>query len=311
MANNCGFEMRITGPDKATALFFASEVEKMGRVYYADPYDEWGESGYVTVQGDCAWSLAAAFDLNRRGTGCSNTLEAEAARLGVSLEAYSEECGCGFNEHVVIRDGLLSVSECADWESRCLDDLDGDDLGKLREELGFASREELLATAEDGYLSLGGYDWTYPGEEQDARHGAVSQREEALPLEPEPPCRDDLYRRPRHLHLDNFHPDFQCTYLDDSSVDEIWSWREKEELACELAYQLGPDGNAPQEAKGSCAGNPLQCGRLFEHVWPAYWDEGKARSISEIALEGVRSWVDEGGLAFGMAGHVSEAAVAA
>ena len=301
MANICEFEMVVSGPNKSAALCFADEIKEMGRVYNADVYDYYDEASYVRVVGSCAWSLYTALSIGVYGDGCDNTFEAEAIRLGITLEAYSEEGECGFGEHYVFKDGRLVVNESAKFKRVFIDELDAEGLEELRV-FGF-SDEELKQEC----IALGGYGWTYPGTKQEPRHGASSSSYDIVPLMPMPPRNKDLYIRPKTVDVKGIHSGSKGIFVSDELVDAIWSWREKEELARELAYQLSPDGNAPIRAKKSCASNRMQCKRLHAHVWPLYCDEGLARSISELALEGIESWLASGGLTYGMEGYPYEA----
>lgn len=177
MANICVYEMLITGPSGAAALELANELGDMGRFYEARVIDEWGAEQRVFIEGDCAWSLWAALGLGQRDC----PFRAEAGRLGITLEAYSEETDTGFQEHIVIKNGELTVYEACDFYNPYIAEADEAEWQDLCELHGFASVEEAKQYADDTgeYLLIGGFDWSYPGEAQEPRHGFKVTREES------------------------------------------------------------------------------------------------------------------------------------
>ena len=87
----------------------------------------------VFISGECAWSVIVCMledgyyvDMKARlgdkfrGT----TLEIESKRLNLAIEVFSEECGMEFQEHCIVKNGVLEVYKCVDWNEYFLDEYD-------------------------------------------------------------------------------------------------------------------------------------------------------------------------------------------
>lgn len=86
----------------------------------------------VIICGECAWSVAVCMleddgyydDMKARlgdkfrGT----TLEIESERLNLDIEVFSEECGMCFQEHYLIKHGMVEIEDCVDWNEYFLDE---------------------------------------------------------------------------------------------------------------------------------------------------------------------------------------------
>lgn len=88
------------------------------------------------------------------------TLEQACKRFSVHLEAFSTEPGCEFEEHVVIKAGLMQLNDCVDMQ-----ELDipywRDDEGYTREQFNEEFACDIDAYTfenSDEYLKIGGYD---------------------------------------------------------------------------------------------------------------------------------------------------------
>ena len=147
MANNCFYSMYVKGTKdnvedfikviKSNYDYGTMEFEydrHMFRVFSADEgelevldNDTYG----VVINGDCAWSVAScmleggyysrckdSYGENFRGT----TLTRESEILNLEIEVFSEECGMCFQEHYIVRYGVLEVNEYVDWYEYFLDD---------------------------------------------------------------------------------------------------------------------------------------------------------------------------------------------
>ena len=88
----------------------------------------------------------------------SRSLDTEAERLGLVIEAYSSEPGIGFQEHVVIDKGNFITNECVDYQEYWVDLNDEDYIQEIMEEQDI-SREELLNNLNDnGDYCVGGFE---------------------------------------------------------------------------------------------------------------------------------------------------------
>ena len=113
MANCC----YVTG--KASALniedlkeFLAvMENEKFMDFDYEE-IDDWGEGERKTVRfyGDCKWSISSSINSSRYGNALDETTK------GLIVEMWSQEPGCGFEEHVVYANGTCLYDDCVDYE---------------------------------------------------------------------------------------------------------------------------------------------------------------------------------------------------
>jgi hypothetical protein len=135
MANNCYFNARIAG--KTSDVDRVCEFIK-DHYYDSCEFTEVPDENYetnITISGDVKWSLASAwntkmytefmqtigklpeqskgytllFDALRRMTDAPSILDYKGDYI---LEAFSEECGMGFQEHYIIKDGELLVDDC-------------------------------------------------------------------------------------------------------------------------------------------------------------------------------------------------------
>lgn len=185
MANCCEYEMRISGPGRGTALGLARKLDSLGRVYTVEFADEWERDGEIAVFGDCAWSLGAAFRLLPETQGAQGSAFLEAcAQAGATLEAYSSETGCGFNEHLLIKDGIPVVYEEVGYHAFYLDEhLDGDcteeEVAGLIKELAAeygVTEGRLRQLAEDGFASIGGFEWDFAGKDAAPLDGHEKRR---------------------------------------------------------------------------------------------------------------------------------------
>lgn len=185
MANCCEYEMRISGPGRGTALGLARKLNTLGRVYTVEFSDEWERSGEIVVFGDCAWSLGVAFHFHPKiRAGQESAFLAAVAEAGATLEAYSSETDCGFNEHLLIKDGDIVVYEEADYRAFYDDDYLDDGytaedvealIKKLAAEHG-VSEGRLQQLTEEGFASIGGFEWEFAGGEAAPLDGFEKRR---------------------------------------------------------------------------------------------------------------------------------------
>lgn len=122
MANYCHYEMKIKGSRKNCEQWLKKmksydEENHFHRMFEPICIEEQGWSGSeysMVLSGDCAWSLETCC----RVSGYSNGVDlfAENSRdLHITMEAYSEEPGIGFQEHYIYRNGECIADECVDY----------------------------------------------------------------------------------------------------------------------------------------------------------------------------------------------------
>lgn len=131
MANICSFEMRVKGRDTRG---FINALRQRGKYWIGRgaEFDEVIDNGVICLNGWCKWSLASSL------TGCANsfkkepdgwdicdklkakeiiplTLQEACEFFGVEIEAWSDECGMGFAEHIKIKGNEYLINECHDY----------------------------------------------------------------------------------------------------------------------------------------------------------------------------------------------------
>lgn len=193
MANICSFSMLVKG-EKENIKSFVQAMEQKGNLYMGrgasvyenvdDAYDE--ETKSFTSSGSCKWSISSslvdnAFSMKKqKETGEGNWYDADGfisnhefislfeacEKFRVNVEMYSEEPGCGFQEHIVyengeIRQGSMDFNEVWFNESEYTieefrekynvdDDLDDEEVMELTfSEGGYESWDFDLADVED------------------------------------------------------------------------------------------------------------------------------------------------------------------
>lgn len=183
MPNYCDYSMCVKGTKEGVEEFINvikadydyntktfSYDRHLFRVFAAD-YDEVEEmldgTYQIIINGYCAWSVAScmlengyyarikdAYPNDFRGT----TLMLESERLNLNIEVFSEECGCCFQEHYVIKQGILEVDECVDYYEFCKEDY------KSKVEAEKALKTEITDEEwnnDDTYIVRGGFEWDF------------------------------------------------------------------------------------------------------------------------------------------------------
>lgn len=162
MANNCAFDMRITGKEDAIKEFIAmlswqGEFEEcgLGRTYSfdADELEETTVPGIYTVTGygDCAWSVLTAMREEYRADAPS--LESETERLGLVVEVYSSEPGFCFQEHYIFVKGNCILDDCVEYEEHWIDSFNS--LEEYNKEYGTDFTEDMVN--DNGDVCIGGF----------------------------------------------------------------------------------------------------------------------------------------------------------
>lgn len=165
MANNAFYSMKVVGRQDNVEAFVRAmnwegeyEEQGIGKVFSCEVYDK-GQSfnGYcVLIAGDCAWSIKSAM----RTYNNPNNIEKLSSKLELAIEAYSEESGNGFQEHLLVINGDVEIDECIGWNAIDVEELDKVDDDFWQRDYVVASgitKENAKEYAVDGYVSIGGY----------------------------------------------------------------------------------------------------------------------------------------------------------
>lgn len=168
MANICDFTMRIAGTEPAVAELLNGIANELSWHWRIDESIQNGELtpypgckssalGYADVEGSCAWSIRSSMIENKG----ERTLKTEAKRLGLVIEAFSREPGLQFQEHYLIgRDGNAVIADCIDFWQYSVDSTPEEEWEYIEKVTGH-TREMLMRTECDGYISAGGYGSEY------------------------------------------------------------------------------------------------------------------------------------------------------
>ena len=122
MPNYCNYSMRIKGT-RENVMEFHRRMEDydtpnhLWRIFEADIYDKRNnENGIVTIDvgGSCAWSIESCCRASGYSGGV-DLLEVNSKELNLEIESWSDECGMGFQEHYLYKNGECLIDECVDW----------------------------------------------------------------------------------------------------------------------------------------------------------------------------------------------------
>ena len=145
MPNYCNYEMKVVCDKKENIEEFLKVMNAdydyynntfsydrhMFRVFEAENTDitqrmDGKFESYIS--GYCAWSVRSTMlnvdcsyyrsniNENPEKYKRATTLELESKNLGLEIEVYSEEEGCCFQEHFLIKDGEIIENKCVDWQ---------------------------------------------------------------------------------------------------------------------------------------------------------------------------------------------------
>lgn len=152
MANICYVEGKVWSRSKNKIRSFLTwlgrykmlQVEETGEI-------EELEKGLFsqTFAGDCKWSIASSINnsFDKKGDLTSKTHD-------IAVELWSQEPGCGFEEHIIVGNGYVDTDECEDWTEYCADEYESID--ELNEEFNTNFTEDNID--EYGYCHTGGFD---------------------------------------------------------------------------------------------------------------------------------------------------------
>lgn len=150
MPNYCDYELKVSGKTKESILDFVKSCKSeydystmelperhFSRVFEAecaeDGIQECEGVYSLVVSGYCAWSFVCcfgrggytyfdSFKKTLKGKSRATCIQKECKRLNIFVEAYSEELGCMFQEHVIYSPRGIVVAESKNIEGMYNDD---------------------------------------------------------------------------------------------------------------------------------------------------------------------------------------------
>lgn len=153
MANMCYFMMKIVGTEKNAEKML--DVIKSDYAIEASVYDRSADKEndkcYIFLDGDCKWSVKSSM------LDFKPSILSYSASFNVTLEIFSSEPGCCFQEHFVIENGNITVNECVGF-------YEFDSLESFESEGGLKAFNEEYGTdyktynVVDGFVQIGGFD---------------------------------------------------------------------------------------------------------------------------------------------------------
>lgn len=186
MPNICNYSMRVVGKRINIKEFI--KIMKADYDYYsmtfshnchffrvfeadADEIEDYcdGRSA-VTINGDCAWSvytcmfnngprsyyqeLKRSYPNDFHGT----LLPIESKRLNLDIEIFSEEGGCAFQEHYIVKQGEILCDDCVDWIKYDVEPYKSKNEAAKDLEVEFTDEEW---NNNDGTICRGGFEWDF------------------------------------------------------------------------------------------------------------------------------------------------------
>lgn len=178
MANDCYYEMKVTGTKKSLDEFvriikcdydYNSRTFTADKHFYrvfeaeVDDYVKQPNSPFysVIITGFCAWSIMSC--MREEGyyytwhkthkASRDTTLRQVSKQLHLAIDAFSSEPGCCFQEHVKYLNGKCLVDDCVDYYSVCIED--EKDLEEFNKSI---NGEYTMADVEDGWIDTDTFD---------------------------------------------------------------------------------------------------------------------------------------------------------
>lgn len=151
MANTCFVEGKVWAKSKNRIRSFLTWLGryKMLSVEETEEIQEL-ENGLFSQEfiGDCKWSIESSINNpgDKKGDLTTKT-------DGIIVELWSQEPGCGFEEHYIVEDGGITTNDCVDWTEVHFDDFEDEaDIA----ECGYTKED----FDDEGYCHKGGFeDW--------------------------------------------------------------------------------------------------------------------------------------------------------
>lgn len=156
MANMCYFNCKIAGKKdnvkKAAELLSSFSIGRVREFQILK--EEYSNNGncFVECDGECCWSVETAL------INTSANIVDLTKKYDLSFESYSEELGFEFQEHHIIKKGVIETEECVDYMEQYIADLSEEEIEDLAEEqeISVAVLKEVAAENE-GYYRIGGF----------------------------------------------------------------------------------------------------------------------------------------------------------
>lgn len=177
MANICSFSMCVKGNHNDIESFYNAMSQNgnifMGRGADAEiRYED--DENRAFIDGWCKWSVWSAMvdnaismrtepDMWYFGNAKASelkfiTLMEACERWNLTIEVYSEECGCAFQEHYIVVNGDLTCEECVEWHEYCLSDYETKEEAEAELEIKITDEE----WDNDEFISRGGFEeWCF------------------------------------------------------------------------------------------------------------------------------------------------------
>lgn len=153
MANNCYVEGKIWSKSKERIEEFFDwlqdyKMTSVDRVTDIE-YDEDNSCYSLVFAGDCKWSITSS--INKLCDNINGNLTTKTDDIVV--EMWSQEPGCGFEEHVIAANNIIDTEDDVDWEEYCVDEYKTID--QVNEEFSTNFTEDDID--EYGYCHTGGF----------------------------------------------------------------------------------------------------------------------------------------------------------
>lgn len=170
MPNYCNYKMKVTGKASNIKEFIEiiqrknhEEGRHLHMVFLANVEEQTIEDGFVYIVGNCAWSVRVCMmegthTYFNNSSPNATSLTRESERLTLTIEVYSEEPGNCFEEHYVIVNGEVIVSENVKMTAYCTDKFDTVEEMNKKYNTHFTNEEFELSN----YIKKGGFgDWKF------------------------------------------------------------------------------------------------------------------------------------------------------
>ena len=188
MPNYCYYQMKVVGKKENVEEFikvmqadydysemkFSFDRHMGGRVFeaYVDEFKEIEKGNYAAlISGDCAWSVVCCMfdgaltyhnDLKtRHPENCkSTTIPIESENLDLDIEIFSEESGMCFQEHYLVRKGVIEIDDCVDYNEYYVEEYATKEEAEEELEIEITDEEWEYAQKECSF-SRGGLEWDF------------------------------------------------------------------------------------------------------------------------------------------------------
>lgn len=165
--------MKLKG-NKTNIKKFFNAISQEGNIYLGRgaecDYIEYNE-GFALIAGWCKWSIYSALidnaismrtNPNDWGIGTDDKLEfitlIEASKKwNLEIEVFSNECGCCFAEHYLIKNGEFEINECVDYYEYYIYDFETKEEAENELEIEITDDEWIFGKVNE-YFYRGGFE---------------------------------------------------------------------------------------------------------------------------------------------------------